>query len=211
MYKAVVLAFDGVILDSSGFRDEAYLKLFSESGIDITPARLHAKAGLAARELISSVVDGRMRLGKPVNLDGLCRRFSYELFNVYEKKSEPSPHMDDFLNYCEARKWQIGIASSTPSNIMKMVLKKFGILKRFRAVVGGEQVMADKPDPEMLTKALGKMGANPADCIAIDSSPDGIIAAKLIGMYAIAYLRYSQSRIREADVSVRDFKDIIGL
>ena len=71
--------------------------------------------------------------------------------------------------------------------------------------------MADKPDPEMLNKALGKLGAGPQSSIAIDSSPNGIIAAKLIGMYAIAYMRYSQSSIREADLSVQDFKEIIGL
>jgi HAD superfamily hydrolase (TIGR01509 family) len=211
MYKAVVLAFDGVVLDSSGFRDEAYLKLFSELGIEMTPTRLHAKAGLPVRELIRSVVDGRMKDGKPVNLDGLRRRFYYELYNVYEKKSEPSPHLEDFLNYCEARKWKVGVASATPSNIMRMVLRKFGVLKRFRAVVGGEAVTSDKPDPEMLTRVLGKMAANPLSSIAIDSSARGIIAAKLIGMYAIAYTRYSQEIIREADLSVRDFKDIIGI
>jgi len=212
MYKAIVFDFDGVILNSSGFREEAYIRLFSNIGINVTPERLRAKAGMTTRDTISRIAGGYAKKGKkPLNVNGLCRRFYYELYNIYEERSEPSPHLTNFLNYCEARKWKIGLACSTPSNIVRMVLKKFGLMKYFMAIVGGEKVVADKPNPEMLLKVLGKLDAKPEDSIAIDGSLKGIIAAKLIGMYAISYLRYSKTVIPQADLSVCDFDDITGL
>jgi HAD superfamily hydrolase (TIGR01509 family) len=210
MYRAVVLGFDGVVTDSTGFREEAYIRLFSGLGIRISATRLRSFRGLTTRELIERVADGCAG-GRKSGLDDMCRRFYYELYRAYEKGSRPSPRLKDFLDYCEGRGWKVGIASGTPSNVIRMVLKRFRLSARFAEIVGGEEVSSDKPDPEMLEKVLGKMGEHPEDSIAVDSSRQGIIAAKLIGMYAIAYIRYSKARIREADLSVQDFSDIIGL
>jgi len=102
----------------------------------------------------------------------------------------------------------IGVASSTYSDILQLILEKFGIQKYVSVIIGGESITKGKPDPEMLTCALQKLGIAGQEAFAIDDARSGIIAAKALSMYAIAYLQYSRKPISESDMAVMDFNEI---
>ena len=204
-YKGIIFDFDGVITDSIPFHDEAYLKVFKTVGLQIPLELLHTKIGMTAKEVITGICrDFRLR----ASTDALTDLHHRILFDIYSKKAKPSPHLKTLIVQFSDMNARIGVASSTNSDILKHVLKKFSIQQYFSVIVGGEKIQKGKPNPEMIMCALDKLNLKASDAIAIDDARSGIIAAKSINMYTIAYLHYSKTPIPESDMSVNDFNKL---
>ena len=205
MYKAIVFDFDGVITNGIPFHDQAYLKIFKRHGINITTDQLHTKIGLTIREVISQIFK---EFSIKANINDLVEEHRIILYELYKKNANIPEHLIEFLESCNRNNLQIAVSSSTNSNILKMVLQKFNIGNYFNVIVGGEDIEKGKPNPEMIEKALKKLKIEPKCAIAIDDAKSGIIAAKKIYMYTIAYLKYSKNKITEADINVNNFNEI---
>ena len=63
-----------------------------------------------------------------------------------------------------------------------------GMLKEinFEFVLAGDVVSRKKPDPEIYLLALEKTGLKPEECIVVEDSRNGVLAAKEAGMHIIA-------------------------
>jgi len=63
-----------------------------------------------------------------------------------------------------------------------------GMLKeiKFEFVLAGDVVSRKKPDPEIYLLALDKTGLKPEECIVVEDSRNGVLAAKEAGMHIIA-------------------------
>lgn len=63
-----------------------------------------------------------------------------------------------------------------------------GMLKEinFEFVLAGDVVSRKKPDPEIYLLALDKTGLKPEECIVVEDSRNGVLAAKEAGMHIIA-------------------------
>lgn len=55
----------------------------------------------------------------------------------------------------------------------------------FDAIVGGDEVRAKKPDPEVFDAALRKLGLSAADCVAFEDSANGLNAARGAGLRVV--------------------------
>lgn len=205
MYKAIVFDFDGVITDGIPFHDKAYLKIFQKNEIDISLKKLHKKIGLTISQVISQVFD---EYSKKTDINSLVEKHGQILYELYLKNSIIPEYLIDFIKSCKKNDLGIAVASSTNSKIIQMVLKKFNIANYFNVVIGGENIEKGKPNPEMIEKALKKLEIDSKYAIAIDDVRAGILAAKSISMYAIAYLKYSEKNISEANINVRNFNEI---
>jgi HAD superfamily hydrolase (TIGR01509 family) len=64
-------------------------------------------------------------------------------------------------------------------------LEKAGLLEFFATVVGRDDVTRAKPDPEPFLLAAERMGVDPAHCLAIEDSHNGVRAAHAAGMHTI--------------------------
>lgn len=205
MYNAIVFDFDGVICEGIPWHDEVFMKTFKSIGINLDLEYLHTKIGKTVKQVITDILeDANVKL----DIDELVKEHIENTYNVYNEKAVIPDGLIDFLQNCKKVGLKIGIASGSPSNILKMVLNKFGINEYFEVIIGGEMISKGKPDPEMIQKALDSMGIEPSRAIAIDDARSGIIAAKKINMLAIGYLEHSKKEIEEADINVYHFKDI---
>jgi HAD superfamily hydrolase (TIGR01509 family) len=88
----------------------------------------------------------------------------------------------------------------------------------FDVVVAGDEVARGKPDPEAYLTAMGRLGADPSRCVAIEDSVSGVAAALGSGARTIAvpYMvpidpADSLSRISSlTDVDLRDLSRVVG-
>lgn len=90
----------------------------------------------------------------------------------------------------------------------------YNILKdiRFDFVLAGDVVRNKKPDPEIYDLALEKTGLKPEECVVIEDSRNGILAAKAAGMHIVATTNFYTERedLSEADVIVTCLGDPDG-
>ena len=98
------------------------------------------------------------------------------------------PLMKGVLNLLDAlsnRGVPVAVATSTRSDRAREKLDKSGILHRFDAVIGGNQIENGKPAPDIYLKAAQILNVDPQHCVALEDSPNGVIAAHSAGMHVI--------------------------
>ena len=75
---------------------------------------------------------------------------------------------------------------------------------KFEFVLAGDVVSKKKPDPEIYLLALEKSGLKPEECVVIEDSRNGVLAAKGAGMSVVATTNiYTENEdLSEADIVV---------
>jgi beta-phosphoglucomutase-like phosphatase (HAD superfamily) len=61
-------------------------------------------------------------------------------------------------------------------------LGQAALLPRFHAIVGGDEVRAGKPAPDIYVEAARRLEVAPGDCVALEDSDPGVRAALAAGM-----------------------------
>jgi len=75
--------------------------------------------------------------------------------------------------------------------------------------INGDQVKNKKPDPELFLLAAERIGIEPANCVVIEDTPNGIQAAKAAGANCIAVTNsISAAKLSEADLVCDSLEDI---
>lgn len=70
-----------------------------------------------------------------------------------------------------------GLNPSNSCVLAEKYLALANIENRFDYMVCGDEVMKGKPDPDIFLKVAQKAGCNPDQCIVLEDSENGIIAA----------------------------------
>ena len=89
------------------------------------------------------------------------------------------------LKYLEKRKVKKAVVTSTGAEIARRELSNTGIEQFFGFILGGDQVTQSKPDPEIYLAACRRLGEEPAECLALEDSNNGVLAAFRAGMKVI--------------------------
>lgn len=113
----------------------------------------------------------------------ISRRQRY-LSNLAEL--EVLPGVIDYLDAAEDLGMQLAVASSSPENWVRGHLARLGLYERFDAIKTADDVKRTKPDPELYNAALAALGVAPDEAIVFEDSPNGVLAAKAAGIYAVA-------------------------
>jgi HAD superfamily hydrolase (TIGR01509 family) len=76
------------------------------------------------------------------------------------------------------------LVTSSERPIMDAVLHQLGV--GFAATVCADDVGSGKPDPEPYLRAASLLGADPAWCVALEDSPNGVASAEAAGCRLVA-------------------------
>src|SRR5262249_18665595 len=85
-----------------------------------------------------------------------------------------------------ARRWPLGLASSSNRPLIDAALELSGLDRLFAATVSSEEVPRGKPAPDVYLEAARRLAADPTRCVAVEDSHSGIGSAKAAAMRVIA-------------------------
>lgn len=91
----------------------------------------------------------------------------------------------ELLDHLDAIGMPKSVATSTRTELARTKLNNSGILHRFAHITGGDQVEHGKPAPDIYLKAAERLQVAPAQCLALEDSPNGVKAALAAGMRVI--------------------------
>lgn len=91
----------------------------------------------------------------------------------------------ELLDHLDRAGLPMAVCTSTGRDKALLHLEKVEILSRFRHVVTRDDVTRGKPHPEPYLTAAARLGVDPADCLALEDSHNGIRAAHGAGMMAV--------------------------
>jgi HAD superfamily hydrolase (TIGR01509 family) len=179
---AVVFDLDGVLIESEQVWDAAREELARERGATWDERATTDMMGMSSKEWSSYMHD---RLGVPITPaeinDDVVRRVAA----AYQDHLPILPHAIETVQEL-ARRWRLGVASSSNRPIIELVLDRMGVRNCFDAVVSSEEVERGKPAPDVYIAAARQLGVEPGDCVAVEDSTNGVKAAVAAGMRTIA-------------------------
>lgn len=178
---AAIFDMDGLLIDSEPFWHHAELEVFSAAGIDI---RLRESLPETTGLRIDQVVRLWFEAG---NIRHLSQQVVTEqIFQlVTEKIRQHKPLMPgvrDALELCQACGLRIGLASASPLALITQVLEMFSLSHYFEVICSAGDLPYSKPHPQVYLNAAQGLDTDPLNCVALEDSLNGMIAAKAARM-----------------------------
>lgn len=95
----------------------------------------------------------------------------------------------DAIGLIERLAVPIGVASNSDRWRLELVLSSAGIRELFDVTVAGDEVTEPKPAPDIYLRVSELLGVSPGDCVVIEDSPTGVVAAGAAGMSVVVVRR----------------------
>lgn len=178
--KNIVFDMDGVLIDSEALILEIWKKIAQKEGIRKIEETLLQCIGITAPETKALFL---RVYGEAFPYERLQKQASEAFHRQADEGGLPvKPGVYELFEFLKEQDFRIGLASSTREAAVRSEMESLGLLKYFHVVVCGDMVSHSKPHPEIYQKACELLGAPPADCYAVEDSPNGIRSAHAAGM-----------------------------
>ncbi|MEA2629675.1 MAG: hypothetical protein QOJ10_2135 [Chloroflexota bacterium] len=183
MIRALIFDFDGLILDTEEPIYRSWLEVYEAHGETLPFERWVQIVGSTTTEFNPQHYLEE-RLGRPLAQDVLDRRIGRRVEMILAERLLPG-----ILLHIDAAKslgLKLGVASSSTRDWVIGHLDRLGILGRFDCVRCRDDVNHAKPAPDLYLAVLDCLAVSANEAIAIEDSPNGVIAAKRAGMRCVA-------------------------
>ena len=87
----------------------------------------------------------------------------------------------EILEYLKAQHITTAIATATDPERATKYLEQVGLSGYFDRIISATQVAEGKPSPDIYQYACEQLGFSPAECIAVEDSPNGVLSAARAG------------------------------
>ena len=178
---AVVFDLDGVLVDSERVWDEVRQRLVADRGGSWPAEATTALQGMSTPEW-AAYLAGLVGGGDPAEL---ARQVVAAMADRYREHVPLLPGAVDAVRALAGR-WPLAVASSSPPELIRVVLAAAGVADRFRVTVSSEEVARGKPAPDVYLAAAERLGVDPAACVAVEDSANGLRSAAAAGMTVVA-------------------------
>ena len=218
--KAIFFDQDGVIIDTEkdGHR-VAFNEAFKAFGYDF-------QWDVEQYHQLLQISGGKERMRHYFHEEGLFSDLSKSeedsfIKDLHKKKTEIfisliesgklplRPGIKRIMKEAMAGGLKLGICTTANERSAHAIAK--GILHeiQFEFVLAGEVVSKKKPDPEIYLLALQKSGLDPQQCIVVEDSRNGILAAKAAGLRVVATTNVYTERedLSDADIILTSLGD----
>jgi HAD superfamily hydrolase (TIGR01509 family) len=179
---AVIFDLDGVLLDSETAWVDVKREFTQESGGRWKERAKWDMLGMSSTEWSRYMHD---ELEVPVSPETISSEVADRLAQRYQEHLPLLPGAVEAVRVL-AREWPLAVASSSNRNVIDLALAAAGLADAFRATVSSEEVRRGKPAPDVYLEAARRLAVDPAACVAIEDSTNGIRSADAAGMAVIA-------------------------
>jgi beta-phosphoglucomutase family hydrolase len=207
LIKAVIFDLDGVIVESENAHIEAEKQTFLKYAVQISADELHKYTGTTAKVMFTELTR-KYKLN--TTLEEMFRQKESILFRLLQKDAEPTKGIIKLLRKLKSKEIKLAIGSSSTKKQIRYVLSKLNIAQLFSAVVGAEDIIHSKPDPEIFLRAAAELNVNPSECLVVEDSQLGVEAAKRAHMKCVGYRNPSSGNqdLSKADIITDDFSKL---
>ena len=197
--KLIVFDFDGLILDTEVPVYDAWQELYVEHGQHLPFEKWAECIGTA--DVFDPCADLAERVGRALDPAALQHRHRLRTDGLITAQ-RVLPGVVERLDEAAAMGITLGVASSSSRAWVEGHLERLGLLERFHAVRCADDVPQVKPDPALYRAVLDATGVRAADAVALEDSPNGVLAAKRAGLACVAVPNALTARLdlRHADL-----------
>jgi HAD superfamily hydrolase (TIGR01509 family) len=181
----VIFDCDGVLVDSERISVRVGVGVLAEHGWRITEEEFAARfVGCSAEEFERGIAE---HLGADLAREW-DSRYADRFRSAFESDLEAVQGVVEVLQALEARGVPTCVASNSDHRHIEHVLALVGLRDRLAGrVFSARDVAAGKPAPDLFLHAARSLGTDPHDCVVVEDSPFGAMAARAAGMRCYGY------------------------
>ena len=173
---------DGLLIDSEPLWLEAETAVMARLGADWTTADQVQLLGGSLDRTVRYLMGKATRPASPGQVAEWLMSGIVELVRDHGVPLQPGAR--ELLAQVAAAGLPHALVTSSERRFMDAVLARTGL--RFDVLVCADDVSVTKPDPEPYLLAAKLLGADPARCVALEDSPNGVASAEAAGCQVIA-------------------------
>jgi sugar-phosphatase len=192
--RATIFDMDGLLIDSEILWHKAEVEIFGRLGVPISQSQDRSTKGMFVDEVVEYWYE-RFPWSAPSS-EEVVKMLLERVGDLVEGEGRVLPGARRALDLASAR-GPIALASSTPLSLIYRCLDHFGLRDRFASVHSAEFEPCGKPHPGVFLTAARSLGVKPQNCLVVEDSAAGVLAAKAASMTVVA-------------VPVREDRDLVA-
>ena len=207
--KCVIFDMDGVIIDSEEIHKKAYYETFNALNVEVSDTLYKSFTG-------SSTINAFQRLVAHFNLKNDPEKLVLDKRRRYVNFFENDPNLnlvagvEEIIKYFYKKGIVLILASSSAMINIDRVFNRFNLNIYFTAKVSGADLKESKPNPEIFNKAAILGNIPKENCVVIEDSDNGIMAANDANIFVFGYAnKLSEGQTLEnADFVINNFNEL---
>lgn len=206
--KAFIFDMDGVIIDTEPLHNKIVRGILAKDNIFVTDEEFEKFTGMASTAIFDIFI-------KRYNLPHTAKQMSQDQMTtlkdyIVKYQMKPIAGIIPLIEKLHKVGIPMAIASSSRPDVIKFIVDFFNITSYFKILMSGEDLPHSKPAPDIYLQTAQKLGVVPADCVVLEDSINGTIAAKTAGMYCIGFANPNSGNqdLSRADIIVDKITDI---
>jgi len=178
--KALIFDCDGTLADTMPLHWVAWQTITSRHNVIFPEDRFYALGGVPSRHILQM-----LREEQRLSIDPIA--VSREKEEEYLKLMAQVGPIHEVVEIAKdhAGKLPMAVASGGIRPIIEKVLRHLNIRELFAAVVTSEDVLHQKPAPDIFLEAARRLGVPPKSCRAYEDTDIGLTAIRAAGMDAV--------------------------
>lgn len=208
MIKAILFDIDGTLVDSTDLHVEAWLRVFSNAGHEVSEGDLRAQMGKGGDTMLPTVLPALSEDEHEKLIDAHGRLFQSELI----ERVEPFPGAAALLKRAHAEGRSVVLATSASKDDLDRYVDLLGVGDVVEVATCADDVATSKPAPDIFAAALKKVGVAADEAVAVGDTPYDVEAAGRAGIGTVAVLTggFDEQTLEEAGAD-KVYPDVAAL
>ncbi len=182
--KAVIFDMDGLLIDSEPLWQRAEIEVFREVSIFLNHKLCKQTTGLRIDEVVDYWYNKFP--WKSISQRQVTENIIKRVIDLIAQQGEPKSGVKEIIEFLKGKNVKIALASSSAYPIIDIVLNRLGIKEVFTEIYSAVEEEYGKPHPGVYLTTAKKLGVKPQECLVLEDSLNGVIAAKAAQMKCIA-------------------------
>jgi mannitol-1-/sugar-/sorbitol-6-/2-deoxyglucose-6-phosphatase len=201
--RSVIYDMDGLLIDSEPLWHDAAREKLEELGIQMNEEAYSTTIGLRTKEFLHhwfTLYHINQTLIAEYEI-----KITTRVIELVAAVGQLMPGVQASLDLFRQRKFNIGLATSSPMELVEAMITRTGLKGAFSVITSAAELPYGKPHPEVYINCAALLGSHPLECLCLEDSFNGMIAAKAARMKCIVVPEasvFNQEKWHAADLKL---------
>lgn len=206
---AAIFDMDGLLLDTEPLWGISMLKVAEHYQVPIGPHFFKHTTGLRIYE-VTEYWKEKFPWPGTASAQQLAEDILDDIIALAKKEGGIMPGAAECLQWLQSRSIKTGLATSSPTRMLNELIDHYHLRPYFEALISADTAIFGKPHPEVYMQCAHALNVAAWNCVALEDSVNGMIAAKAARMKVIVVpeeARFEDPRFGLADTKLHSLKE----
>lgn len=182
--KAVIFDMDGVLIDARDWHYEALNRALKLFGMEISRYdHLTTFDGLPTKKKLQMLTAAR---GLPPQLHDFINDMKQQYtMEIVAAECKPTFGQQYALSRLKAEGYRLAVCSNSVRRTVEVMMERSELMAYLEFLISNQDVKRAKPDPEMYSLAISRMGLHPSEALIVEDNDNGVAAARAAGAHVL--------------------------